>query len=95
MIFYQSSGGIAAFAALLASFKLFISTSTGTYHLAALVGTPTMTFFADTLFASSRRWKSVSDETLQTNRMIPLDSQKRAAFFEQTKAELSDLVKKV
>jgi len=93
VIFYQSSGGIAAFAVLLASFKLFVSTSTGTYHLAALVGTPTMTFFADTLFASSKRWKSVSDETVQTNRMIPLEPQKREAFFAQTKKELSDFVK--
>ncbi len=90
VIFYQSKGGIVAFATLLASFKLFISTSTGTYHLAALVGTPTMTFFADTLFASSKRWKSVSDEKLQTNRMIPLDAQKRELFFEETKRELRE-----
>ena len=60
------------FATLISSFRLFISTSTGTYHRAAMVGTPTMTFFADTLFASSKRWKSISDEKIQNNRMIPL-----------------------
>jgi len=88
VLFYKSEEGIVGFTKLLASFKLFVSTSTGTYHLAALVNTPTMTFFADTLFASSRRWKSVSEEERQMNRMIPLDPTERAAFFEKTKDEL-------
>ncbi len=94
VIFYQSKEGIVEFTKLLASFRLFVSTSTGTYHLAALVNTPTMTFFADSLFASAKRWKSVSDERLQMNRMIPLDAAKRAAFFEATKAELRAWVQK-
>ena len=92
VVFYKSTEGIVEFTKLLASFRLFVSTSTGTYHLAALVNTPTMTFFGDSLFASSRRWKSVSDEMLQMNRMIPLDLTERAAFFEKTKAELRFLV---
>jgi ADP-heptose:LPS heptosyltransferase len=88
VVLYKSEGSIMDFATLISSFKLFISTSTGTYHLAAMVGTPTMTFFADTLFASSKRWKSISDENIQRNRMIPLDRNLRKDFFEATKKEL-------
>lgn len=71
VVFYLSLDGLIYFAKLISHFKLFVSTSTGTYHLASLVGTPTMTFFADTLFASSARWKGVGDEKLQHNFMIP------------------------
>ena len=83
VIFYISKDGLVNFAKLISNFKLFISTSTGTYHLAALVGTPTMTFFGDSLFASSKRWKSVSDESKQQHYMIPHDQQKRAQMFEE------------
>jgi ADP-heptose:LPS heptosyltransferase len=71
VIFFISKEGIVNFAKLISGFKLFVSTSTGTYHLASLVGTATMTFFADTLFASSARWKGVGDEKLQQHFMIP------------------------
>ena len=88
VIFYISKEGLVNFAKLISGFKLVISTSTGTYHLAALVGTPTMTFFADSLFASAKRWKSVSDETIQKHYMIPQDEEKRAEMFEKVKEEL-------
>ena len=88
VVFYISKDGLVNFAKLISNFKLFISTSTGTYHLAALVGTPTMTFFADTLFASSKRWKSVSDESIQKHYMIPHDEVKRAEMFEDVKKEI-------
>ena len=65
VVFYFSQDSITYFAKLISNFKLFVSTSTGTYHLASLVGTPTMTFFGDTLFASSKRWKAVGDEKFQ------------------------------
>jgi len=91
VILYKSEGSLMDFASLISRFSLFISTSTGTYHLAALVGTPTMTFFADTLFASSKRWKSISDESLQKNRMIPLDEEARKTFFISIKKEISAL----
>jgi ADP-heptose:LPS heptosyltransferase len=90
VVLYKSQGSIMDFATLISSFSLFVSTSTGTYHLAAMVGTPTMTFFADTLFASSKRWKSISDPSIQMNRMIPLEIQKRAEFFESVKIELKN-----
>jgi len=89
VVLYKSQGSIRDFANLISSFKLFISTSTGTYHLAAMVGTPTMTFFADTLFASSKRWRSISDENIQMNRMIPLDVGEREKFLARIKEEIS------
>ena len=88
-VFYLSNEGIVNFAKLISNFKLFVSTSTGTYHLASLVGTPTLTFFGDSKFASSARWKSVGDEKLQKHYMLPLDAKKRKKIFEEVKKELS------
>jgi len=90
-VFYLSLEGLVYFAKLVSSFKLFVSTSTGTYHVASLVGTPTMTFFADTLFASSKRWKSVGDKKHQKHFMIPSDKEKREELFAKVKAELSEI----
>lgn len=87
-IFYLSNEGIVNFAKLISSFKIFISTSTGTYHLASLVGTPTMTFFGDSKFASASRWKSIGDEKLQKHYMLPSDEAKRAEMFESVKQDL-------
>ncbi|PHS56518.1 MAG: heptosyltransferase [Sulfurimonas sp.] len=88
VIFYLSFDGLVYFTKLISNFKLFISTSTGTYHLASLVGTPTMTFFADNLFASSKRWKAVGEESLQKHYMIPSDKEKRDKLFVDVKQEL-------
>jgi len=91
VVFYLSNAGIVNFAKLIANFKLFVSTSTGTYHLASLVGTPTMTFFGDSNFASAKRWKSIGDEKLQKHYMLPMDAEKRAAMFERVRKELLSL----
>jgi ADP-heptose:LPS heptosyltransferase len=88
VLFYLSLDGIVTFAKLLSQFKLFVSTSTGTYHLASLVGCPTMTFFGDSKFASAARWKSIGDEKLQKHYMLPTDEKKRAAIFQEVKKEL-------
>ncbi|MBV5335198.1 MAG: glycosyltransferase family 9 protein [Sulfuricurvum sp.] len=88
VILYPSRGSVVDFALLLSSFKLFISTSTGTYHLASAVGCETFTFFADTLFASSARWKSIGEK--QHHFMIPLNPQGRNAMFERVKQELKN-----
>ena len=85
---YRSQGSVVDFALLISSFKLFISTSTGTYHLANAVGCETFTFFADTLFASSARWKSIGEK--QHHFMIPLDAEGRAAMFAEVKHELKN-----
>ncbi|WP_373036178.1 glycosyltransferase family 9 protein [Sulfurimonas sp.] len=90
VVLYFSQESITYFAKLISNFKLFVSTSTGTYHLASLVGTPTMTFFADTLFASSKRWKSVGDEKKQQHFMIPLEQKERSKMFMDVKKQLEN-----
>jgi len=89
---YTSQGSVADFAKLIASFKLFISTSTGTFHLASAVGTSTMTFFADSLFASDKRWQGIGDKTLQHNYMIPQDPQERQKLFKTVQKDLQQLI---
>ena len=89
---YQSNEGLVAFAKVIAGFDLFVSTSTGTFHLASLVGTPTMTFFADTRFASPTRWRGVGDIALQHNYQIPTSLQGRKEMLLHVKEELKALV---
>jgi ADP-heptose:LPS heptosyltransferase len=89
VVFYLSLEGLVYFAKLVSGFKLFVSTSTGTYHIASLVGTPTMTFFGSSLFASSKRWKSVGDIEKQKHYMIPQEKEQREALFEEVKESLS------
>jgi len=89
--FYQSNDGIVEFLRYISGFKLFVSTSTGTYHLASLVGVPTMTFFGDSLFASSARWKGVGEIKLQQHFMLPTDDAKRNEMFEDVKEKLLSL----
>lgn len=90
-LFYLSLEGLVYFAKLVSNFRLFISTSTGTYHIASLMGIPTMTFFADNLFASARRWKSVGDEKLQKHFGLPSDKEKKEALLEEVKRALAEL----
>ena len=87
-VFYLSMDGLIYFAKLISNFKLFVSTSTGTYHLASLMGTPTMTFFGSSLFASAARWKSIGEESKQQHFMIPLEEEARALLFDEVKQEL-------
>ena len=91
VVFYFSLDGLLYFAKLISRFKLFVSTSTGTYHLASLVGTPTMTFFGDSLFASASRWKSVGDEKLQKHFMLPVDEVKRGEIFRKVNETLYEV----
>jgi len=53
------------FTHFIATSKLFVSTSTGPMHLAGLTNTPTLSFFGANLFASAKRWGTISDEVLQ------------------------------
>jgi ADP-heptose:LPS heptosyltransferase len=89
VIFYFSLDGLLYFAKLISNFKLFVSTSTGTYHIASLVGTPTITFFGNSLFASSARWKSVGDIKLQKHYMIPTQNDSREKLFKELKDEFA------
>lgn len=91
VIYYISRNGLVDFAKIISGFKYFISTSTGTYHLASLVGTHTITFFADTLFASAKRWKSVGDMKLQEHYMIPQENKSRAGLFKSVITRISSV----
>ncbi len=61
------------FTYFIATSKLFISTSTGPMHLAGMTNTPTLSFFGANLFASAKRWGTISDETLQHNFTVGAD----------------------
>jgi ADP-heptose:LPS heptosyltransferase len=45
-------------------------------HLAGAVNTPTISFFGDSLFASSKRWATVSSPARQHNFMLGKDYSK-------------------
>jgi ADP-heptose:LPS heptosyltransferase len=90
VVLYRSRGSIVDFAALLSRFRLFVSTSTGTYHLASASGCETFTFFGDSKFASALRWKSIGEESKQHHFMIPRDSQGRTEMFDRVKKELKN-----
>lgn len=67
---YDSKGTLWGFANYIASSYLFVSTSTGPMHLAGMTNTRTLSFFGDSLFASSKRWATISDEKYQNNFML-------------------------
>jgi len=50
--------------------ELLISTSTGPMHLAGALNVETVSFFGSNLFASSKRWATVSKMSKQSNFMI-------------------------
>jgi ADP-heptose:LPS heptosyltransferase len=50
--------------------ELLISTSTGPMHLAGVLNIDTVSFFGSSLFASSKRWATVSKMSKQSNFMI-------------------------
>ncbi len=70
---YDSKGSLYEFTTFLASCYLFVSTSTGPMHLAGASNTKTLSFFGDSLFASSKRWATISDEENQNNFMLSYD----------------------
>ncbi|RXJ94287.1 heptosyltransferase [Arcobacter sp. AHV-9/2010] len=73
---YNSKGTLLDFTKYIASSALFVSTSTGPMHLAGATNSKTLSFFGDSLFASSRRWATISDEKYQNNFMLSADYSK-------------------
>lgn len=67
----ESDMPLLQFCRFLAESRLFVSTSTGPMHLAGAVNTPSISFFGDSLFASSRRWGTISQASKQKNFMLP------------------------
>ena len=56
--------------------SLFVSTSTGPMHLAGATNTKTLSFFGNSLFASSKRWATISKVENQNNFMLSADYSK-------------------
>jgi ADP-heptose:LPS heptosyltransferase len=84
----KSTMSLMEFCRFLAESRLFISTSTGPMHLAGAVNTPTISFFGESLFASSRRWATISEPGKQHNFMVGEDYP--AETFEQIEAAMLD-----
>ncbi len=70
--------------------KLFVSTSTGPMHLAGLTNTPTLSFFGSNLFASSKRWATISDKKCQHNYEIPVNYGKE--FYDIIENKLMEII---
>ena len=58
------------FSKYIASSYMFVSTSTGPMHLAGAVNVKTISFFGNSLFASAKRWATISEEKNQNNFML-------------------------
>ncbi|RBQ29851.1 glycosyltransferase family 9 protein [Aliarcobacter vitoriensis] len=72
-LIYESKVTLFDFARYIATSYLFVSTSTGPMHLAGATNSKTLSFFGNSLFASSKRWATVSEEKNQNNFMINKD----------------------
>lgn len=70
--------------------KMFVSTSTGPMHLAGLTNTPTFSFFGSNLFASSKRWATVSTENLQNN--FEVKSNYTREFYNELENKLYNMI---
>jgi len=79
------------FTLFIASSKLFVSTSTGPMHLAGLTNTLTLSFFGDSLFASSKRWATISDKVFQNNFEIPLENHDK--IYKKIEHKLLEIIK--
>lgn len=78
------------FALFIGTAKLFVSTSTGPMHLAGLTNTNTISFFGSNLFASSKRWATISDKSCQNNFEIP--SNYGDEFLETVKERMMEIL---
>jgi ADP-heptose:LPS heptosyltransferase len=67
----DSKMSLVDFCKLIATFDVFVSTSTGPMHLAGALNIKTLSFFGDSLFASSKRWATISDTEKQANFEVP------------------------
>ena len=70
--------------------SLFVSTSTGPMHLAGLTNTKTLSFFGENLFASSKRWATISSKEQQNNFEVPQNYTKE--FYDKIENKLMEIV---
>jgi ADP-heptose:LPS heptosyltransferase len=78
------------FTVFISKCKVFISTSTGPMHLAGLTNTTTLSFFGINLFASSKRWATISDKKYQNNYEVPISYDNK--FYNKIENKLMELV---
>ncbi len=78
------------FTKFISTSKLFVSTSTGPMHLAGLTNTPTFSFFGENLFASSKRWSTISDITIQNNFEVSANYDKE--FYKKIETKLIESI---
>jgi ADP-heptose:LPS heptosyltransferase len=78
------------FTLFLSSCYLFVSTSTGPMHLAGAVNTKTLSFFGDSLFASDKRWATISDKKNQNNFLVPNNYSK--SLYLKIEKRLQDII---
>ena len=89
-ILYDSKLSLIDFCKLLSNFDLFISTSTGPMHLAGAVNIKTISFFGNSLFASSKRWATINLKENQNNFNIPDNYDE--AFYKKIENKLKNLI---
>ena len=87
---FDSKISLYEFTKYIASSYLFVSTSTGPMHLAGATNTKTLSFFGDSLFASAKRWGTISDEENQNNFTVPKDY--TAEVYKKIEDRLKELV---
>ncbi|MDY0365725.1 MAG: glycosyltransferase family 9 protein, partial [Arcobacteraceae bacterium] len=87
---FDSKLSLWEFMEYIASSELFVSTSTGPMHLAGMTNTKTLSFFGNSLFASSKRWATISDEKYQNNFMIDIEN--RALQYIQIEQRLKEIL---
>ena len=73
---FDSRISLYEFTRYLACSFLFVNTSTGPMHLAGASNTKTLSFFGNSLFASSKRWATISSSENQNNFMLSADYSK-------------------
>ena len=89
----DSKMSLVEFCEMISTFDLFVSTSTGPMHLAGGLNIKTMSFFGDSLFASSKRWATISDKDKQNNFEVPKNYGRE--FYSKVENKLKELVDEV
>ncbi|MDF1584368.1 MAG: glycosyltransferase family 9 protein [Methyloprofundus sp.] len=86
----DSKGSLVSFCKLISSCDVFVSTSTGPMHLAGALNIKTLSFFGDNLFASSKRWATISDKEKQSNFEVPKNYDE--VFYLKVEKQLNNIV---
>lgn len=87
---FDSKVSLYEFTKYIASSYLFVSTSTGPMHLAGATNTKTLSFFGDSLFASAKRWGTISNKENQNNFTVPKEYS--IEVYEKIENRLKELV---